>query len=945
MTEARVRPERPGVLGQRLGPGGPLVGRTAECTRLADLMTQVGQARGGALVISGEPGIGKSALLFDAVGRPHGHRVVVVRGVESEVELAGSGLGELIGAFVDSVELLPESQAAVLRAVLGLAGQPAVASPYAIFVAVHSLVTLVAEDHPLVIAVDDAHWLDPLSREALMFVGRRLGEHAALLLMTARTHEPAFDRRLVGLPVLGLRRLTVTESRTLLAMLTSEVGIEPRVAAELASTADGNPLAVRELVAALSPGQLRGHSALPEPLAAGSALRGLMSGRVAHLDAATRAALLVAAVSVDDDLAAIAAAVTAAGGTPGSLDHAAAAGLISFYGGRVEFSHPLLRSALTNAASPLARSRAFAALAATAAPEIRVLYQAVGARAPDETVAAGLHQAADRARHAGGHLTAARTLWRAAKLSVSGDLRAQRILLAAADARVAGRLDLVEAWARDAYVATESPTLRADACAEYARAAMWSGRIGEARVGFAEASRHVAETDRVRAAEIYLETALLETMGGYPRDAARAIDRALEQLTIDEMRERRLLWPNASHVMILNGNVAGGLDILDHGILDLTPSENLLALPTLCHAAQSFTWCERFGHASELVDRIINTARDAGAPMALPDALAHRSEIGQWTGSWTLAAADAAEAIRLGRELGQWGTEAFALTRLGNIQANRGDSAALTMASAAENIGTRGGLDCMTAYANAIRGRYELGRSNLRAAARALGKLAEQLDDARVGNPLTVPWAGDHIEVLTRTNLRDEALRRLAELDRQAARTGLAWPAAVAARCHALLTPGDAADEHFAEALGQHDRVGVPFERARTLLCWGNSRLRRRRRQPTGAREVLTEALDIFARLRATPWIEQTHAALVAAGAPVPDTAGAPGLDDLTAQELQVSLGVARGRSNPEIAAALFLSRKTVERHLSTVYRKLGLRSRTELAAHVTRNEISGSAT
>ncbi len=932
------------VLDQRLGPVGPLVGRTAERARLAALMTQVGQARGGALVISGEPGIGKSALLFDAVGRPHGHRVVVVRGVESEVELAGSGLGELIGAFVDSVELLPESQAAVLRAVLGLAGQPAVASPYAIFVAVHSLVTLVAEDHPLVIAVDDAHWLDPMSRDALMFVGRRLAEHAVLLLMTTRTHEPAFDRRLMGLPVLGLRRLTMTESRALLAMLTGETGIEPRVAAELASTADGNPLAVRELLAALSPGQLRGHSPLPEPLA-GSALRGLMSGRVAHLDAATRAALLVAAVSVDDDLAAIGAAVTAAGGTPGSLDHAATAGLISFFGGRVEFSHPLLRSALIDAASPLARSRAFDALATTAAPEVRVLYQAVGARAPDETVAAGLHQAADRARHAGGHLTAARTLLRAAKLSMSSDLRAQRILLAAADARVAGRLDLVEAWARDAYAATDSPTLRADAHAEYARAAMWSGRIGEARTGFADALGQLAEADRVRAAEIHLETALLETMGGHPRDAARAVDRALAQLTIDEMREHRLLWPNAAHVMILNGNIAGGLDILDHGVLDLTPSKNLLALPTLCHAAQSLTWCERFGHATELVDRIIDTARDAGAPMALPDALAHRSEIGLWTGSWTLAAADAAEGIRLGRELGQSGTEAFAMTRLGNIQATRGDPAALTMASAAENIGTRGGLDCMTAYANAIRGRYELGRSNLRAAARALDRLAEQLDDAAVGNPLTVPWAGDHIEVLTRMELRDEALRRLADLDRQAARTGLAWPAAAAARCRAMLTPGDAADEHFALALGHHDLIGVPFERARTLLCWGNSRLRRRRRQPTRAREVLTEALDIFTRLRATPWIEQTRAALVAAGAPVPDIARTPGLDDLTAQELQVSLGVARGRSNPEIAAALFLSRKTVERHLSMVYRKLGLRSRTELAAHVTRNEIPGSAT
>ncbi|QYN37742.1 AAA family ATPase [Pseudonocardia sp. DSM 110487] len=918
---------------------GTLVGRSVERARIAELVRRAHAGRGGALLVRGEPGIGKSALVFDATERAQGCLVVAVRGVESEVELACSGLGELIGAFVDAVELLPAAQAATLRAVLGFADQPPVTGIYSICTALHSLITLVAEEQPLLIAVDDAHWLDPTSRDAFAFVARRLAEHPALFLMTVRTHEPGVEECFAALPVMELERLSTAESRVLLMALTSEVGIDPRVAAELTVAADGNPLAVRELVSELSAAQLRGRSPLPEPRAVGRALLGLLSSRIARLDPSTRHALLVAAISVDADLATIERAVIAAGGAPDGLEHGAAAGLVRLDGGYVEFSHPLLRSAIVDAASPTAKAGAFDALAATAAPDVRILYRAAGARAPDETVAAGLHHAADRARRAGGHLTAARTLWRAAELSEPGEQRARRMLEAAADAHVAGRLDLGEAWARAAYTATDSAALRADARAEYARAAMWSGRLGDARAVFADAVPHIEDIDPVRAAAILLDRALLEVMGGRPLDAARAAARAVQLVSIDEMRTHRLPWPVVPDVMILSGEVAAGLDILDHGVLDLMPHEDLLGLPALCHAAQSYTWGERFEQAGELIDRIVEAARAAGAPAALPNVFAHRSELGYWTGSWTLAAADAAESIRLGRELEQAGAEAFALTRLGWIQANRGDPAAPATAATATDLGRPGGVDCIPVYADAIRGRYELGRSDFNAAVHWLDRVAEQVDGTGLGNPLTVPWAADHIEALVRTDRRDEALRRLADLDRQAAGTGLAWPAAVAYRCRALLTAGDAADEHFAEAIRHHDRVDIAFDRARTQLCWGNSLLRRRRRQPRRAREHITEALDTFERLRATPWVEQARAALTIAGTPVlaGDAPRTAGLDDLTAQELQVSLAVVKGLSNPEVAAALFLSRKSVERHLSTVYRKLGLRSRTELVAHVSR--------
>jgi DNA-binding CsgD family transcriptional regulator len=940
----RLRLLRPdaGPDGLAAEPGvrsGPLVGRAVERARIAELVREARSGRGGALVVRGEPGIGKTALALDAADRAQACRVVVVRCVEPELELACSGVGELVRALADSVEPLPGSTAAVLRAVLGLADQPPVTSSYAICIAVHSLITLAADRRPLVVVVDDAHWLDPTSRDVLCYVGRRLSERRVLLLMTTRTHEPSAAELLTAIPVMDLERLPQAESRVLLQAMTAEIGVDPRVAAELAVLADGNPLALRELVSGLSATQLIGRSPLPDPRRGGLALLGLMAGRIARLTPAARQALLIAALCVDSDLATIGRTVTAARGTADDLEHAAAAGLVRFDGTRVEFSHPLLRCGVVEAAAPTAKAAALEALAATAPPDVQVLYRAAGAHTPDDTIADGLRRAAGRARRAGDHLTAARTLWRASELSEPGPGRAACMLDAAADAHVAGRLDLAEAWARAAYTAHDGPVLRADARAGCARAAMWSGRLDDARAVFADAVPHVEHLDPVRATAMLLDRALLEAMSARPAEAARVAAHAARLLNVDEMRARGLPWLVVPYVMVLDGDVARGLDILDRGAVDLAGQDDLPGLPIRCFAAQAYTWGERFDQAGMLLDRILGTARAAAAPIASTTALAHRSEVGCWTGSWTLAAADAAESVRLAREFGQAGAEAFALTRLAWIQANRGDPAAQATAAAAVAAASPGGADGISADADAIRGRYELGRSDLTAAGQWLDRAAARGVAVAPGNPMTTPWVADHIEVLARTNRRDEASDRLAELDRQAARSGLIWPAAVAARCRALLAAGDAADEHFAEAIHHHDRIDAAFDRARTQLCWGNSLLRRRRRQPARAREHLTAALDTFERLRATSWIEQTRAALTVAGAPTPggDVSRTRGLDDLTAQELQVSLAVVKGLSNPEAAAALFLSRKSVERHLSTVYRKLGIRSRTELVAYVSR--------
>lgn len=917
-----------------------LIGRSVERTRIAGVIERARHGRGGALVLRGEPGIGKTSLVMNTIDRTSDFETVLVRGFESEVELAGAGIGELMSALRAHVDRLPRAQAEALRSV-HRSGTTQVDSPYVIFSAVQSLLTAAAEVRPLLVVADDFHWLDPLSRDALAFVGRRLGDDALALLLTVRSHEPGVGDMFGGLAVADITRLSVAESRRVVtaAAVDVDVDVAPGVADELARASGGNPLVGRELVASLTAAQLRGDSQLPDPLAADRALQALLSSRVDRLEPATRVVLLVAALSADAHFAAVGRAVAAVeglSGTTAGLEPAVAAGLVRVEQGRVEFSHPLLRTAIVEASDPLLRRLVYQALAATAEPEMQIFYQAEVADRPDAVIASGLVAAATRARQAAGHVTAARRMLRAAELTPPGRLRTERMLGGMLDARLSGRLDLVRTCIQRVYAESEDPLHRADAEAEYARALMWAGSIDQATPLFMAALSRVRGVDDRRAVGVLLELVALHTMAARPDVAIRHAVEAAGLASVADIRASQPFWSNLAYGKILDGDIAGGVRLLDEAHHDLFRPDGVDRLGPLGFVGQSYIWAERFGTAGEILDRVIDTARRTGAATALPNAMAMRSHLAWSTGTWTLGAADAAEAARLARDMGHIGVQSFALACLGLILAGRGDRAALSTMAEAERVGLAGGVNCIAVYADAARGLLALAEGDVVAAVEHLDDVATAVDPMGLVSPLTVPWRADHIEALVRSGQRGRALARLAELDGVAERTGLVWPAAVAQRCRGLLSSGDESDHHFAAAMALHERIEMPFERARTALCWAGKV--RRRRHPGAVRRHLLAALGTFERLRARPWADQARAALAVIGAAAPEAAAVvPGLDDLSAQELQVVLAAARGMSNPEIAGSLFLARKTIEHHLSLAYRKLRVRSRTELAALIAR--------
>ena len=466
-----------------------LRGRDQETAALSGLLFDAVEGRSGVLVLRGDPGIGKTTLLEFTAGAAEGFRVLRARGVEPESEIAFAALQELFGPVTSALDRLPDRQRAVLAGALAL-GPPVPGDPLAVRAATLSLLAAVAEDRPVLAVIDDAHWLDSPSADALAFAARRLDREGVVVLFAKRSAEPtAFDA--TGLPVLEVAGLAEASAR---AVLTDRVGsgVAPAVAGAVVEVAGGNPLALAELPGMLSSAQLAGREPLPEPLLAGTGLERAFARRLAPLPDKTQAALLLAAASPQDDAGTIAGALRAHGLSLAAFEPAERAGLVTVADGVVRFYHPLLRSVVYQRASGEQRRAAHAALAAASdgITDRRAWHLAAACVGPDESVAAALDQAAGRAMARGGLSTAAHTYARAAGLSVSTEARCQRLLAAATLAFASGRPE----WAagllqpRDCR-SPKPPTTRADfehlaAAAERAR-----GSATRARRSFGTAPR------------------------------------------------------------------------------------------------------------------------------------------------------------------------------------------------------------------------------------------------------------------------------------------------------------------------------------------------------------------------------------------------------------------------------------------------------------------------
>jgi DNA-binding CsgD family transcriptional regulator len=891
-----------------------IVGRASELAALDALVEDIGAGNGRALVVHGDAGIGKTTLLDTLAERGRGDVAVLrARGVETEAELAFSALADLLAPLTDDLGALPAPQSAALAAAIAL-GPPAPGDRLAVCVATLGLLRAAAARRPVLAVVDDVQWLDAASRECVLYAARLAGGPVAVVLALRDPWDGLED---AGVPELRLEALNPGASHALLARVAPDLA--PQVAAAIADAAAGNPLALTELPATLTAEQRSGIASLELPIAPGSRLQDAFGARIAQLDTSTRGALLVAAAYAGDDLAVI--------GDAAALAQAEERGLVRIARGRLAFAHPLIRGAVYQAATAGERRRAHEALAAALAGEQRAWHLAAASVAPDERVAAELEHVAGDAGARRAYASASAALERAARLSPASEDVARRLLAAGQMAGAAGASERSLALLEEAAGSAGDGELRARAQHLRGRIMAWASPAEATRLLIAESHR-AAGHDRVLAAVMLADAANGSAQVNRYHRAEALARGAVELLREDgDPAERGSVLAMLGFVLALRGRaqharpVLAEAERLAHGLDPLGPH-----WPWLHVLLRTRIMLEQLEQAGEESAALRERACEAGALATLSGALLVAADVALRLGDWEAADELTLEAVRLAGDTGQLAFRGFALTTRARLTAARGQEAESREAmGTALGIARSAGIAAGLRFVHGTLGFLELSAGNVEAAVGELETVKRILRGSGLEEPTMVPWAPDLAEAYARAGRLDDARRMLATLDRQAAFSGTAFAGAAAARARGTLD--EDFEPAFAEALALHDRRPMPFERARTLLAYGR-RLHRARRRAE-ARERLREALHGFEQLGAAAWAAQAQDELGAAG----PRRRAGRSDALTAQEERVVAAVKRGASNREIAAELFLAPKTIEFHLRQVYRKLGIRSRSQLVA------------
>jgi DNA-binding CsgD family transcriptional regulator len=910
-----------------------LVGRRAERTRLDQLVEGLSDGDSAALVLVGEPGVGKTVLLDYARQRARGARILAASGFEGERDLPFAGLSILLRPLSAQLDALPGVQRRALGAALGRE-QPADADRFAAYVAVLSLLATAAETSPLVVTVDDAHWLDAASAEALVFSARRLGQERILMLFAARDAEHA-KLEAAGLSELPLSGLDADAAATLLHEHSGQP-VPASVAGRLWEATAGNPLALAELANLLDRAQLEGRAPLADPLPAGAEVERAFGSRVRSLPASTQSALTVAAADATVSLELLADALRRIRLALSELEPAEAAHLVALANGGVEFRHPLLRSVAYQRANGPERRAAHRALAEALATDQdrgrRAWHRAAATAHPDERVAAELEAVASEARARGAPAAAGRALLAAARVTPTGETRVRRLLAGAQAFGLAGDPEAARPLLDAALsVAAGDARLRADIQLVRATVELMSGSPSLMRdLLLAEAGR-VRPHDEARAALLLIHAGIFSVMAG---DQAQALRLARDGFPVASRMPGMAgvaAYSVLSAALLSAGHAEEARPLLEHAS-QLVEQEDLFFTSAMSTGfALSYQWLEEYELSAGRIGRIVARARERGAAVALPFALAGLAEIELRLGNWTSAYAAANESVTLAEDTGQRGELAHSLARLAQVEAGLGrERDCRVHTKRCLEICNELDMEAPQLVAVSAMGLLDLGVGRLDAAVEHLESTGRRCLELGLYEPNIIAWAQDLAEAYIRLGEREPAERTLATLSGQADQTGGRLARAAVARCLGLLAQDDdEASDWFARALALHDERPAPFERARTELCSGE-RLRRARRR-TAARERLRSALESFDRLGAAPWAERARRELAATGERARRRAPTT-RDELTGQELQVALVVAEGATNREAAVQLFVSPKTIETHLSHIYRKLGVRSRTELA-------------
>jgi DNA-binding CsgD family transcriptional regulator len=908
-----------------------LLGRELERARIDALIASALEGRGGSLVLSGEAGIGKTAMLDYAAERAGSVLVLRARGVQAEAPLAFSALHDLLLPVSDELECIPRHQAEAVRSALGLG--PDTANPFAVATGTLSLLAAAAESQPIVALVDDLQWFDPSSSEAILFAARRLTADPIALLFAVRSERAPEEP--LDLDELCLGRLEQNDAIALISRAVPEIAAP--VAARLVTDLGGNPLALVQIPHLLDAAQRRGERPLPEPLPAAASVEQSFRIRAAELGEAGRAALTMAAAVGDGEAGALQRGLECRGfDSDQALAVAENSGLIVLHAGSFEFVHPLARSAIYQAASPAERRAAHAALAEalgqTGHSDLRAWHLGEAATAPDEEIASTLERSADRALKRGGYLAAAAAHERAAKLSTTDEARGRRLAEAGNAAQLAGAGERALALLDEALKVEVDPRRRGEIQNSRGFILYWRGRLDEAREAWADAVA-IEEFDRARAAIIYHELLGPCFERGDPAGVLEMGRRSYELAERDGGWIEFMGATAFGFGLMYSGRTREARPYLLRGaqIAETNP-ESFDDPVWVAIGAVALCFLEEDSRARALLERLLAEARVTSSFGVLTFLLPVLTAVERDLGNWPRARALAAECVELSVDTGQSMNLANGQNECAHLSALAGrEDECRTYAAQALAVAQETGSFAALVWAREALGALELGLGHTERAIAELEPLLLEVVDRGIGWPDLIAAMPNLIEAYTRANRFEDAETLLTYFERLAHDTEYAGQLAAAARCRGLLSPADDFADVFAAGLRQCERLPRPFEQARIELCFGE-RLRRSRRR-VDARTHLRRALAIFEQLGAWPWAEKARVELRASGETIrPHDPSAR--EELTPQELKVALVIADGASNQEAAASLFLSTKTIEAHLSRAYRKLGIRSRTELARH-----------
>ena len=926
----------------------PLLGRHEELAVIDALLQQARSGHSGVLVIEGEPGIGKSALLDHAVATAGDATVLRAAGIQSELDLSYGGLGRLLqpaSRFVAELEPasrfvaeLEPASAGLLRDILGLSPAPPalIRDRFGAGLATLALFAAVAEEKPLVVVVDDVHWMDGPTVEALAFAARRLYAEGVVVILARR---PDVDvERLEQLPTMQLGGLGSDDARRLLERHGANVP-ERRLESLVAATG-GNPLALIDLPTLLRPDDIIGTAPALEPVPIGARLQDAYGRRFRELSKASREALLASALLEDPDAYILSAALAGVGRTLADLGEAEDADLARLTSRGVVFRHPLIRSAIVQTTSLTTRRRCHRAIAdaLAASPQVdltrRAWHLAAAATGLDAEAAELLTTIASDASLVGGFASASRAYERAAELSPAPRDRGRRFVDAATAAYKAGQGDRAMQLL-DAARRIGDRTIDFDIVRVQGQIDTWQGRAERAYdrlVATAdELVRESTQPDDVNnAARLLLDAVVALAFSG---DVHRMLAAAVKAhaLPADDPDTRLVSKVAVGAARLLHGDLTEGAEFLadsDMALLELavrSPDD----LPYVASVAYCRVILDMHDEVDLLTSTVIGAATNLGVTAALPFPLTVQAHSRLRLGAWETAAARAHQAAGLAADTARDTDLAYANGVLALIAAGRGQEAdCISFASASAEGATKAGAYTTVTTSRTALGLLELGLGRPQAAIEPLQHAERLCTEGGLLALMHWQWAPELMEAFVRIGRHNEADAILARLDAYAVAQRHPIVLALTARCRGLAADEQHYADHFVESLEWHDKSCRPFERARTQLCFGE-RLRRSKQKAAG-REQLSAALETFIGLGAECWADRARSELEATGRKLTPSRGRQ-TDVLTAQELQIAMAVAEGMSNREIATRLFLSRKTVEYHLRHVYMKLNVGSRDAL--------------